>query len=78
MFPSSTIITELALNVAKVIFTLKHSVKLRRYYYAILCKHVMDWRVCCMLNRMQSHSTQHTTHTPFHDMLPQNRIIITT
>ena len=31
MFRSSTIITELALNLAKVIFILKHSVKLRRY-----------------------------------------------
>jgi hypothetical protein len=31
MFLSSTIIRELALNQAKVIFTLKHSVKLRRY-----------------------------------------------
>ena len=31
MFWSSTIIKELALNLAKVIFTLKHSVKFRRY-----------------------------------------------
>ena len=31
MFRSSTIIRELALNLAKVIFTLKHSAKLRRY-----------------------------------------------
>ena len=31
MFRSSTIIRELALNLAKVIFLLKHSVKLRRY-----------------------------------------------
>ena len=31
MFRSSTMIRELALNVAKVIFTLKHSVKLCRY-----------------------------------------------
>ena len=31
MFRSSTIISELALNLAKVIFMLKHSVKLRRY-----------------------------------------------
>ena len=30
MFRSSTIIRELALNLAKVIFTLKHSVKLMR------------------------------------------------
>ena len=34
MFRSSTIIRELALNLAKVIFMLKHSVKLRRY---LLC-----------------------------------------
>jgi len=32
MFRSSTIIREIALNLAKVIFTLKHSVKLRRYF----------------------------------------------
>ena len=31
MFRSSTIIGELALNLAKVIFMLKHLVKLRRY-----------------------------------------------
>ena len=31
MFPSSTVIRELALNLAKVIFMLKHSVELRRY-----------------------------------------------
>jgi hypothetical protein len=34
MFRSSIIIRELALNLAKVIFMLKHSVKLRRY---LLC-----------------------------------------
>ena len=34
MFRSSTIIREHALNLAKVIFMLKHSVKLRRY---LLC-----------------------------------------
>jgi len=34
MFQSSTIIRELSLNLAKVIFMLKHSVKLRRY---LLC-----------------------------------------
>ena len=34
MFRSSTIIRELALNLAKVIFMLKHSVKLRCY---LLC-----------------------------------------
>jgi len=34
MFRSSTIIRELALNMIKVIFTLKHTVKLSRY---VLC-----------------------------------------
>jgi hypothetical protein len=34
MFRSSTIIRELTLNLVKVIFMLKHSVKLRRY---LLC-----------------------------------------
>ena len=34
MFRSSTIIREPAMNLAKVIFMLKHSVKLRRY---LLC-----------------------------------------
>ena len=34
MFRSSTIVSELALNLAKVIFMLKHLVKLRRY---LLC-----------------------------------------
>ena len=32
MFRSSTIIRELALNLSKFIFMLKHSVKLRRYF----------------------------------------------
>ena len=32
MFRSSAIISELALNLAKVIFMLTHSVKLRRYF----------------------------------------------
>ena len=56
MFRSSTVIRELALNLAKVIFMLKHSVKLRRY---LLCS--------CMLCRMQLshilHSIQHTPHS---------------
>ena len=37
MFRSSTIIRELALNLAKVTFMLKHSVKLSRY---LLCNNV--------------------------------------
>jgi hypothetical protein len=59
MFRSSTIIRELALNLAKVIFMLKHSVKLRLY---LLCVCVAAChRIACV--------------TPFHDMLPHNRII---
>ena len=49
MFRSSTIIRELALNLPKFIFMLKHSVKLRHYYYAVVWQHVMEWRMCCML-----------------------------
>ena len=52
MFRSSTIIRELALNLVKVIFMLKHSVKLR-HYYAVVWQHVMEWHVCCMLCRMR-------------------------
>jgi len=37
MFRSSTTIRELALNLAKVIFMLEHSVKLRRYLLMRLC-----------------------------------------
>ena len=39
MFRSSTIIRELALNLAKVIFMLKHSVKLRRYLCGSMLPH---------------------------------------
>ena len=40
MFRSSTIIRELALSLTKIIFMLKHSVKLRRY---LLCGCVAAW-----------------------------------
>jgi hypothetical protein len=64
MFQSSTIIRELTLNLDKVIFMLKHSVKLRRY---LLCGCVAACHgMACIL---------HTTHTPFHDMLSHNCII---
>ena len=44
MFPSSTIIRELAMNLAKVIFMVKYLVKLRHYYYyAVVWQHVMEW-----------------------------------
>ena len=48
MCRASTIIRELALNLNKVIFMLKNSVKLRRFYYAAVWQHVMEWRVCCV------------------------------
>jgi len=56
MFRSTTIIRELALNLAKVILMLKHSVKLRRYklFGDVAACH----RVACVLCAV--HSTQHT------------------
>ena len=76
MFRSSTIIRELALNIAKVIFTLKHSVKLHRYllFDCVTASHCM---ACfyAVQNATQSHSAQHKTHTPFRDMLKHNLII---
>ena len=67
MFRPSTIIREFALNLAKVIFMLKHSVKLRRY---LLCGCVTACHgMACVLPDV------HATHTQFHDMLTHNRII---
>ena len=74
MFRYSTIIRELALNLAKVIFVLKHSVKLRSY---LLCGCVAAcYGMACVLYAVQN--AQHTTHATFFDMQPHNRIIITT
>ena len=61
MFRSSTIIRELALNLAKVIFMLKRSVKLRRY---LLCGCVA---ACHGMARVL-----HATHAPFHDVILPN------
>ena len=74
MFWSSTIIRELALNLAKVIFVLKHSVKLRHY---LLCGcmaacHGMACVLCAVQNTTESGGM---CHTPFHDTLPHNCII---
>ena len=74
MFRSSIIIRELALNLVKVIFMLKHSVKLRRY---LLCGCVIACHgMACVLYAVQnaSPSAQHTIHTLFHDMLTHNCI----
>ena len=61
MFLSPTAIRELALNLAKVIFLLKRSVKLRRYLLSdcVAACHGMACVLCAV------HSAQHTTHTPF-------------
>ena len=49
MFRSSTIISEHALNLAKVIFTLKHSAKLRRCLLSdcVAACHRMAYVACC-------------------------------
>ena len=58
MFRSSTIIRELVLSLAEVIFMLKHSVKLRRYVCMRLCGsivpviHIIEcisWTIKCLL-----------------------------
>jgi len=63
MFRSSTIIGELALNLAKVIFTLKHSVKLRRY---LLCGCVAAYLgmecVLCAVQNATAFCTAHNIH----------------
>ena len=49
-----TIIRELYLYITKVIFMLKHSVKLRRYIYIyihiykVIWQHVVEWHVFCV------------------------------
>ena len=43
-----TIIGELVLNLAEVLFMLKHSVKLRRYMLLVMWQHVTERRVCCV------------------------------
>ena len=65
MFQSSMITRELALNLAKVIFMLKHSVKLRRYLLCgcVAACHGMACVACCA-ECDWSHSAQHATcHT---------------
>ena len=57
MFRSSTIIMELALNLAEVIFMLKHLVELRHYLLCgcVTARHGM----ACVLHAV--HSAQHST-----------------
>ena len=60
MFRSSTIIRELALNLAKDIFTLKHSVKLRRY---LLCGCVaLCHGMACVFYAVQNATLSHSAH----------------
>ena len=75
MFRSSTIIREPALNLAKVIFVLKHSVKLRRYLLCCCVTACHGMAFVLHAEQNASHSAQHATHTPFNYMLPHNRII---
>jgi len=51
MFRPTTIIRELALNLDKVIFMLKHSVKLRRYmlFDDVAACHTAACVMCCKL-----------------------------
>jgi hypothetical protein len=64
MFRSTTIIRELVLNLAKVIFVLKHSVKLHRYMlFGDVTACLRAERVLCSGQNVTSrieHSTQHT------------------
>ena len=57
MFRSSTIIRELSLNLVKVIFLLKNSVKLRRY---LLCGCVAACHeMACVLHAVHSATQPH-------------------
>jgi len=47
-----TIIRELYLSVTKVIFMLKHSVKLRCYICKVMWQHVVGGHVCCVQCRV--------------------------
>jgi hypothetical protein len=56
MFRYSTIIREILLNLAKVIFMLKHSVKLRRFMLCGVGTAVAQWLRCCATNRKMAGS----------------------
>ena len=64
MFRSSTIIRELALNLAKVIFMLKHSVELSLYLLCgcVMARHGMTCVLQAVQNATKSHYAQHATH----------------
>jgi hypothetical protein len=58
MFRSTTVIRELVLSLAKVMFILRHPVKLRRYML------FGDVAACHRAELISLHSTQHTRTTP--------------
>ena len=70
MFRSTAIIRELVLNLAKVIFMLKHSVKWRIYmlFGDLAACHIAACVLCALQN------AQHTTQTPLCYMLPHHQI----
>ena len=53
MFRSTTVIRELVMNLANVIFMLKHSVKLRSYMLFICAVHTTHTPLCDMLPHHQ-------------------------
>jgi len=68
-----TIIRELYLYLTKVIFMLKHSVKLRRYINLVMWQHGVERHVCCVQCRVglsEFHCAQHTTHNTYAATLP--------
>jgi len=48
-----TIIRELYLYLTKVMFMLKHSVKLRRYINLVMWQYVVERHVCCVQCRVR-------------------------
>ena len=51
-----TIVRKLYLYLTKVIFMLKHSVKLRRYINQVMWQHVVQRHMCCVLCRVRLQS----------------------
>jgi hypothetical protein len=67
MFRSTTIIRELALSLAKVIFILKHSVKLRRYmlFGDVAACHRAECVLCAVQNALHKTAACKTTPSSF-------------
>ena len=60
------------MNLAKVIFMLKHSVKLHCYTSMLFRDEASCHRAACVLCAV--HSAKNTTHTSLCDMLPRHQI----